>query len=376
MSNGNNDKSKGGSPDAKQDGKRPYATIELTATEVKAATDKAASIKLDPTKPDTTKLDAAKIDTKPADTKPAVSASATVPPSGAKPTTSTSSPANKSAPSVTAPSAKSGGLFQTLVAGAAGGVLTLGGLGALGLLGDNRGSEILSTRIATIENSLKTTSTNDVAAKITATQDRLARIEDATKAATAAQAQLAAEAKSLDSKLASQQPVAQAAADRIAKLEDQLKTLGEAANSDPQRGRIPALAQITSKLGDLDTALTTRTTSLKTEVSQDVEKRLAKLSETHESDRARLAQRAQSIEQTMKSVTDETTALRQSVDTLKTDLDTRIKSTAKPADIAAAVEPVTSKIASLEKNVANVVRSESDRNATAGNVLLSIELAS
>jgi hypothetical protein len=66
--------------------------------------------------------------------------------------------------------------------------------------------------------------------------------------------------------------------------------------------------------------------------------------------------------------------LRGTVDSLKGDLDTRFRATAKPADVAAAIEPVTSKIVGLEKNLANVVRSEQDRNATAGNILLSIEL--
>ena len=272
--------------------------------------------------------------------------------------------------------ARSGSFFPYLVAGAAGGVLTLGGLGALGLLGDNRGNEVLTTRIATLEQSIKAASAQDVASKIAATESRIAKVEETAKTAVSAQAQLAADTKAIDGKITSQVPAAQATADRLAKLEEQLRTLGDAANTDPQRGRIPALAQITTKIGELDTALTTRTTSLKTEVSQDVEKRLAKMSETHEADRARLSQRAQSIEQTLKSVSDDTTALRQSVDTIKTDVETRFKSAAKPADIAAAVEPVTSKIVALEKNVATVVRSEADRNVTAGNVLLSIELAS
>ena len=152
-----------------------------------------------------------------------------------------------------------------------------------------------------------------------------------------------------------------AAMERLQKLEQQLGELSAAAINDPQRGRIPALAQITTRLGDLDTQLTTRSASLKAELSQELEKRLATSAETAETSRARLAQRTQSLEQTVKSVSDDTTALRTSVDGLKTDLEARFKSAAKPADVAAAVEPVTTKMAGLEKNLANVVRSEQDR---------------
>lgn len=379
MSNGKDEKAKGPASEANRTGsgsdpKKPYATIDLTAKDV---TPKSAAASASTGTSAQSSAPAAGA-TKSA-TGPAAASSASSTPSGtASAAAASAQPSAKSSSASTPPpaqkAASSGaGWFQTLVAGAVGGVLTLLGLGSLGLLGDQRGNEPLATRIAALEKSRAspTPVPADITAKLAAAEDRAKKAEEA---AQAIRAQLASATKALEDKVAAQGPATQLAADKLARLDAQLAEIAAAAKDTPQAGRIPAIAQMTTRIGELDTALTTRTTAVRNELSQEIEKRLAKMGEVHEADRARLAQRAQSIEQTMKSVVDDTAALRTAVDGFKADLDTRFKGVAKPADVTSAIAPVTAKITALETSVANVVRSEADRNATAGNVLLSIEL--
>ena len=357
--------------------KRPYATLDLKATEVKGGEKAAAGSAVAAAA--STWNNKADANGKPQAATPSPSQlsagtakTATPDAPASLPPKATAKPA-ESKPAAAAPSTASVWL-PSLVSGAAGAILAMLGLGSMGLIGGDTTSGTLADRLAALETAVRTQPSADVAKQVAAANSRLATIEAENKTLADSQAALTADAKALDAKLANQTPSAAAAAERIQKLEQQLADLSAAAATDPQRGRIPALAQITTKLGDLDTQLTTRTSGLKAEMSQEMEKRLAKADETAEAARARLAQRTQSLEQTVKSVADDTTSLRAAVDGLKGDLETRFKAAAKPADVAAAVEPVTTKIAGLEKNLAGVVRSEKDRNATAGNILLSIEL--
>ena len=363
-------------------GKRPYATIDLKATEV-------------PSTSGVPKVEQPANATKSAGATPDAGASASAagaaagvgtggstarpvpPPQAAKSATGSSGSAGPALPkSSTPPNALGAALswLPSLAAGAAGAVIAMLGLGSMGLIGGDSNGQ-LGERLAVIESAAKSGQpATDVARQIAAAEARLGKIEQMTRGMADAQAALTSDAKALDARLATQTPAASAAADRLQKLEEQLGILSAAADNDPQRGRIPALAQITAKLGELDTQLTTRSASLKTEFSQELERRLTQSAETAETARARLAQRTQSLEQTLKSVSDDATALRTALDGLKGDVDTRLKAAAKPADVTAAIEPVQSKVAGLEKSLAGVVRSEQDRNATAGNILLSIEL--
>ncbi len=364
--------------------KRPYATIDGKATEipsVAAAGGKPPTPPSAPASSTAAPLTAAGASpaAKPTTTPPAAAApSGASKPAVAASTASTAKPA--AVTSKPAPTAAASGGFATwlpsLISGAAGAILALFGLGSLGLIGGDPQSAAMADRLAVLEKSLATKPAADATKQLAATEARLASVETTAKDLAAAQATLAADAKALESRAASQAPAATAAADRIQKLEQQLSDLAAAAATDPQRGRIPALADITTRLGSLDTQLTTRSATLKAELGQELEKRLSASAETAETARARLAQRTQTLETTLKSVGDDTTALRTTVDGLKGDLEARFKAAAKPADVAAAIEPVAAKITGLEKNLAGVVRSEQDRNATAGNILLSIELAS
>ncbi len=377
MSQEKDDKAKGsakadglGAPDVS---KRPHATIDGKATEIPtiAATGaKPAGATAQAASPASTTASTT------SSVKPAAAPAGASVAASAKPAAAASAAATAPKAAAVKPAAPSGASLwlPSLISGATGAVLALFGLGSLGLIGGDPQSAAMADRMVALEKSLAGKPSADQGKLAAAADARLVALETAAKDLAAQQAQLVVDTKALEARTASQSPAAAAAADRIQKLEGQLADLAAAAATDPQRGRIPALAQITTRLGDLDTQLTTRSATLKSELSQELEKRLAASSDTAETARARLSQRTQSLETTLKSVADDTTALRTTVDGLKGDLETRFKATAKPADVTAAIEPVTSKITGLEKNLANVVRSEQDRNATAGNILLSIEL--
>ena len=346
--------------------KRPYATIDLKATELPGAK---------PVQPPASAAKPSAPAAGPGTAVPKIGAVSAIQPGQAsaspKPSGPASGPAAAKSTAAIKPPAAASAWLPSLISGAAGAVLTLLGLGSMGLIGGDANTTALSTKLASLEKSI---ANSQPAAAVT---KQLADAEARLVAIETSHAALSADAKSLDSRLSSQSPATSAAAaavDKVQKLEQQLADLAAAASADPQRGRIPALAQITTKLGDLDTQISTRASSLKAELSQELEKRLATSAETAEQARARLAQRTQNIEQTLKSVGDDTTALRTSVEGMKSDLDSRFKATAKPADVTAAIEPVTAKVDGLAKDLAGVVRSEQDRNATAGNILLSIEL--
>jgi hypothetical protein len=203
---------------------------------------------------------------------------------------------------------------------------------------------------------------------------RLQRLETSAQSLADAQTKLGTEARAIEERLASAAGSGGDATQRVARLEETLTTLVAAAG-DPRTGRLPQLAQVTTKLGEVETQLTTRTAQLKTELTQAMDQRFARTIEQQESSRAILAQRTQSLETSLKALTEEAAALRTGLDGLKTDITTRLVQTAKPADVAAAVAPVAAKIATLETSVQGVVKAEQDRNATAGNILLSLELA-
>jgi hypothetical protein len=206
--------------------------------------------------------------------------------------------------------------------------------------------------------------------KLAEADGRILKLEDAARALASGQVQIAAEAKYLEDKIGKD------AGQKVAKLEEQLAQMAAAAKADPTRaGYVPQLAQFTSRVGEVETALATRTAALKAELMQQMDQRFSKTGETLETTRSTLSQRTQSVEQSLKAVTDETAALRAGMDTVKLDLDKRFAAAAKPADVQSAVASVATKLTTLEQNMQGVVKSEQDRNATAGNILLSLELA-
>jgi hypothetical protein len=389
--------------------KRPHATIDLKATEIVTPNPNTA-------KPSTTAgpaatvANAAKVEIKPT-TGPSGSSTTT---SATQSTASNTSQAKSTATNTTAAAAAAArgvtptasgqssgqpsGIASLLGAGLVGGILSLVGstfaLPFLGL-GDTattaqEPSPAVARRLGALEQSIRERAaqpaTADASAKVAQAEARIVKLEEQARSLLEAQGRLVESNKDLTGKLGKASN--DDATARIVKLEEQLTTIAAAAD-DPQRsGRVPQLAQITGKLSDLETALTTATTTLRRDVAKDVETRMTAANEASEAARsgtqridrdlagiktesARLGQRTQAIELNLKSLGDDTGTLKTTLESLRGELVSR----AKPADVQSALAPVAAKIASLEKNVQGVVKSEQDRNVNAERIVLSLELA-
>ena len=411
--------------------KRPFATIDLKATEVRA----------EPSRP-TAAAAAPKAETRPrpdessqhdaaarvfraarslggtatsADAASATSRAAGVSPASAG-TTSQARPAPARAEAREARSGGAGRFASHLAAGLVGGALALvAGPYIANVVGleppssargaaDPRGDA--ATRLAALEDAFKSRPAGGAASE--ALTQRMAALEAAAarngetvrtvQALTQSQAKLAEDAKALGDKVAAQSGSGTPAA-RIARLEDQLAHMTAAAAAEPDRaGRLPQLAQLTGKIADLEGALETRLNALRKDVAADAEGRLtaaAEASETARSGTQRIdrevaalkseATRTSSridqlksggdrLDAAVKSIQEDAAGLRVALDGAKAEIEARFKAAAKPADVTAAIAPLNAKVAALEQSVQGVVSAEADRRTNAERIVLSLEL--
>lgn len=226
----------------------------------------------------------------------------------------------------------------------------------------------------------------------------IATLQQQLVAAGEAQAQTARLAADIEARLAKAPPIADVG-ERLLALEKQLTILGKAATEEPDRaGRIPQLASLLTRFAEIEGALNARIADARKDAARDLDTRLAPATEASETARA-TAQRLErevsvlrgetnrvvaSLDQmrtaaerqqlALKAVQDQTAELAITLDSVRRDLEARLKSAAKPDDVSAAVAPIASQLAALERNVAGVVKSEGDRNATAERIVLSLEL--
>jgi hypothetical protein len=383
-----------GSPkpaEAPKSGDAPVASAQPKAA------DNASSAKPADASSTTSKI----IDTKPVDTKPV-------------------DPKAKTTPVAVAPKpAKSGGgigsTLSHLVAGVVGGAMTWYGASTLGpQLGlpelptaANPATTEINAKLTVLEKALAEKSSapaSDVGAKLAAAEARLAKLEDLGKGVTKisdAQAKIAADNKSVLDQLA-QQAAVQSAADgpaaRLAKLEERLKLMSDAATGDPQAGKLPQLAAITGRVVDLEATLNAQLSAVRKTVSQELESRLSLTNETSEAaksgtsriDRelsavktsaATVAQKIETLKsdgdrltQAVQGIRDESNTLKTALDAVRSDVDAKFKSVARPADVASAVNVVAGKVSALEQNIQNVVKSDEDRKTNAERIVLALEL--
>lgn len=392
------------------DPKRPHATIDLKATEIKPAVDPKADAKPDPAKSGAPKA---------ADTKPAASPAASAKPAdqqaGAKPADA-SKPfdarvkAAQAAPPAAA-RARGPGIGSTLThlaAGLIGGGMAWYGATALGpqyglvpAVSDPK-TLALESKLSTLEKSLTgnaAAASGELAAKVTALQAQFAKLESIGKTVSdlnSSQTKIVADTQSLVQKTADlagdQGPAA-----RVAKLEQQLKLMTEAAGS-AEPGKLPQIAALSGRLVDLEATLTTQLSALRKTVSQEVEQRLSLTNETSEaaksgtnridrdmaavkSDAAATAQKldklrsdADRLTAAVQGIRDTSNEIKTALDGVRSDVEAKFKASAKPADVASAVAPVAGKLSALEQNVQSVVKSEEDRKLSAERILLSLEL--
>jgi hypothetical protein len=292
-----------------------------------------------------------------------------------------------------------GGFFTHLVAGIVGGALSFLALQwavpELGLDGTARftnDTASLSERIGAIE---KRVSHDASASDLNKVEDRIADLEKTAQtipALTDSQRRLVAETKAALASAASDTGSTQLI-DRVSKVEDKLKAMADAGANDPNPSRVEQLAGMTAKVTDLESSLSTQLAALRASVTKDVESRVQAATAASDAaqagaqrldkdvagvktDTARLEASVNAnrdatarVAADLKTTQDQTTELKTAVDTLKTEA-------AKPAEIAAAVAPIAERTSALEKSVQQVVQSESARQKTAEQVVLALELQS
>lgn len=228
-----------------------------------------------------------------------------------------------------------------------------------------------------------------------------ARLDDLTRqlgAMAEGQGKLQTENVALREELAKQASLKDAG-DRLAKMEEQLNGMVAAATADPQKaGRLPQLATLTAQVADLKSALDTRLAAHRKDLAQDVDARMAPAAAAADtaiagtkrldgdvaavrSETTRLAERLEQLkasgerlDQSLKSVKDEQTAVKAALEGYKTDVGGQLKSTARLNDVAMALAPVAAKVTSLESSVQGVLKAEEDRKSNAERIVLSLEL--
>ncbi len=374
--------------------KRPHATLDLKATEVKAGQAKAAA-----------EQDAARTAAAPAGKPGAAPAGSDV--------KAAPRPAAGMAPKAPPRSAGPGGVLSHLLAGLAGGGLAVAAMTMLAQKPSVDTTEFtqktaaLEERLGALEKAagaepvVREPLAEELQQKFSDAEGRLAKLEEQSReigALNEAQAKLAADTKALADKIASEGATADDS-ERIGKLEERLQLLAAAAETEPDGGRVPQLAAVTGKIAELETSLATELKALRTSVNEDLAQRLAPVAETSEAaksgteaaerglagareDAARLSQRLEALKAdtdrlaaTSKVLQEESGTLSSSLGQLKTALEAQFKGVARPSDIQSAVLPVSSRLAALEQNLAGVVRNDEDRRANAERIVLSLELA-
>jgi hypothetical protein len=378
--------------------KRPHATIEGKATEIKPETAKPAT-GASPSTDQRATADkvAGAAATVSAETKKAEPAK----PAAAASTASASSAAKSSS---TPPPAKSGGGFGAIVShtlsGVVGGALVLLAAPFIGIGGPDatKAPPEVAQRLAALETASRQAPQPVVSPELA---KRLAGLEqgvDQLKGMTAAipalgegQVRLDGETKALKDQLASRTGPG-SDAERLARMDERLSAIAAAALADPKgAGPIPQLAQITGRIADLENALTNRLTAARRDMVTEIDNKLATTAEAAEaarsgtqrldrevttlkSDVTRNTQRVDQLKTGSDQLTETARSTQDEIAKLRTALDTLRRETAKPTDVSAAVAPAIARLAKLEASVDAVLKAEADRQSNAERIVLSLEL--
>ncbi|RUP00046.1 hypothetical protein [Hyphomicrobium sp.] len=379
-------------------GKKPYATIDLKATEISAAPSKGNAASSGGASADVPRPAAARTYADDSEQANAGSGSGAQPgPTKASKTgsgaTAQGYAADTEAPAVSV--SKRGGFLSHLAAGVVGGALAFGAIvWALPELEMQNGAE---EKISNLAQRVTAVEKNEKAAPpptdISGLQSRIADLENATQKIPSlieGQARLVAETKAALASAASDAGTPQLI-ERLGKMEDRLKAMADAGVNDPNATRIEQIAALTGKVSDLETSLATQLTELRSSVTKDVEARIQSAAEASEAarsgtqridkdvaglktDGARVQEQIASIKSATDRVAADLKIEQDQIASLKTELDGLRTAAAKPGDITAAVQPLSDKTSALEKSVQQVVAGDAARAQSAQRVVLALEL--
>ncbi len=378
--------------------KKPTAVIDLRASQVEVRDPKAAATVADAAAKAAAGTEKGASPAKEA--APPGTGQPAKPASAGPAASSTAMGARAQAPQVTqVVQPTSGGLRGAathLAAGLAGGLLALFGaeslLPSLPHQAQQQAAlpQDLDKRLRNLEQLAARPVPTELAQRLAAAETRLGDFDRSARSITEQQTRLASETQALAARLTESRP-ADAADERLAKLEEMLTTLSAAAANDPQRGRIPQLAAITGKLADLEASLAAQVGQLRKGVTAEVDSRLSQSTEAAQTARAGV----QRIDRDLAGVKTEAAQISQRIDGLKTqgdrleiglqgvreetatlkgDLARELRQVARSADVSTAISPLTSKLSALEQNVQGVVRSEDDRRANVERIVTALEL--
>jgi hypothetical protein len=384
--------------------KRPHATLDIKATEVKPATPAAAQSA-------STSAASSTPGGSPTGTSSAggssASGAASAKASGTADASAKASAPN-AGPKATSPakpepkpagSGSGSGFFSHLAAGVIGGAVVYAAAAFLGpnwLPGvrtdDTSG---LAARISALESAPREgADLSALDARIGGVEERAAKIDEIERNLAAlrdAQGALEAETKSIGT--AVQQGDGEANAERLAKLEQQLSMI--ASGSSGASGNVQQLAAISGKISDIESSLA----DLRKTIPAEVDQKLAAAAAASEAaksaalrldrelsqvrtEQARGTQKAEAakadadrIAATVDAAKEEVARLASAVGELRSSVDSQLKAFAKPADVSAAVGPVNSKLAELEQNVQTIVSNEQSRKQNAERIVLALELS-
>ena len=177
---------------------------------------------------------------------------------------------------------------------------------------------------------------------------------------------------------------------RLGALEDKFKALLDAGRTSPPR-KTPQLAALTIRVAELETKLAAQLAALRKSVGEDVDGRLhaaaqsseAATSGTQRIDRDVAAVKADAVRieermLAMKTELDRAAAAiklaQEDAGAFKAELGAVKAAAAKPADVAAAIAPLSERLAALDLAVQNLSRAEDNRRADGDRIVLSLEL--
>ncbi len=371
MTDKSNDKPTDKKDQPATDPKRPHATLDLKATELK---------------PDAGK-EAAK-NTGTANAAPSPAASASRPAEPKKPEPQKPEPQK---PAAAAPVARSPSAFTRLVthlaAGVAGGGIVLfGGDRIASLTGtatpSARVEQVatdLDKRIAALEAAPK----SDAYDLLHSAETRLAKVDQLAtdlEALRSDQTKVAEKAESLATSVGGAQGLA-AVDTRIAALEDQLKTLSAAASSDTGGNRISDIAAVTSRIAESEARVSAEATAIRDGLAREIDQRLAAREDSAKTDLARLTQSVEKLkadqarlDKSVQAAQEETGRVASSIGELRSTIEQQGKTFAKTADVAAAVTPVTGLISKIEGSLEGVLKKEQERQSNTERIVTALEL--
>ncbi len=172
--------------------------------------------------------------------------------------------------------------------------------------------------------------------------------------------------------------------DRIAKLERHI-SLMQSAIGESSTGLGDKISDFDRRIEGIEASLKSQFETLKAGIGQDVDTKLADVSRASDEVRAGAARvdhrlsevsaRAANLSESLREVQGDTRELKTALETLQEDLGERIGMLVKPEDMDELVNPLAARVAQLENNLDAIIQSEEARNATAHSIVLSLEIA-